>query len=229
MTLHVLVVGGGRVGSYLASLLLGEGHRVHVIDIQQRDSVVSTMPAAVWHIGNGTDPLILEKAGIRQVNVVAAVTDADETNLVISNLARFEFNVRRVVARVNHPKNAWLFTPAMGVDVALNQADVMAHLIAEEMSLGDMVTLLKLRKGQYAVVEERVHPSARAARHPIHTLDFPEECVLSAIIRQGQLIIPRGHTILQPGDEVIAVVHTSQKARLAALLSAAETADMRKG
>ena len=90
---------------------------------------------------------MLEAAGIRQANVVAAVTGADETNLVVTSLARFEFDVPRTIARVNNPKNAWLFTPEMGVDVALNQADLMAHLIAEEMSLGDMMTLLKLRQG----------------------------------------------------------------------------------
>ncbi len=90
--------------------------------------------------------------------MLAAVTGEDEANLVIATLARFEFNTPRVIARVNNPKNAWLFTGEMGVDVALNQAEIFAHLIAEEMSLGDMMTLLKLRKGEYSVVEEKVHP-----------------------------------------------------------------------
>jgi trk system potassium uptake protein TrkA len=146
------------------------------------------------------------------------MTGADETNLVITSLARFEFKTPRIVARVNHPKNAWLFTAEMGVDVALNQADLMAHLIAEEMSLGDMMTLLKLRKGQYSLVEEKVHPTAVAAHRAIRDLDLPAECVLTAIIRQGQLIIPRGDIILQPADEILAVIHASQAARLAALL-----------
>ena len=101
---------------------------------------------------------VLEAEGIRQMDVVAAVSRADETNLVVTSLARFEFNVPRTIARVNNPKNVWLFTPEMGVDVALNQADLMAHLIAEEMSMGDMLTLLKLRKGQYSVVEIMVDP-----------------------------------------------------------------------
>ena len=168
--------------------------------------------------GNGTDPSVLEAAGIRQADVVAAVSRADETNLVITSLARFEFNVPRTIARVNNPKNAWLFTPEMGVDVALNQADLMAHLIAEEMSLGDMITLLKLRRGQYSLVENRVDPRAVAANKPLKEIDLPRECVLVAIIRGGELIIPRGETVLQPDDEVLALVHISQLDRLASLL-----------
>jgi trk system potassium uptake protein TrkA len=106
----------------------------------------------------------------------------------------------------------------MGVDVALSQADLMAHLIAEEMSLGDMMTLLKLRKGQYALVEEKVHPSAEAAGKAIRNLSLPQECVITAIIRKGELIIPRGDTVLQPADEILAVVHSSQTEHLAKLL-----------
>jgi len=161
---------------------------------------------------------VLEASGIRRANVVAAVTGADETNLVVTSLARFEFNVPRVIARINNPKNAWMFTPEMGVDVALNQADLMGHLIAEEMSLGDMMTLLKLRKGQYSVVEEKVHPTALAAGKALRDLDLPRQCALAAIIRKGELIIPRADTVLQPADEVIAVVHASHTAQLATLL-----------
>jgi trk system potassium uptake protein TrkA len=173
-------------------------------------------------VGNGTDPDVLEAVGIRQADVVAAVTGADETNLVVASLARFEFEVPRIIARVNNPKNAWMFIPEMGVDVALNQADLMAHLIAEEMSLGDMMTLLKLRKGQYSLVEEKVDPTAVAAGKAVRDLNLPAECVLAAIIRKGQLIIPRGSTVLEPADEVLAVVHTSQLAHLAALLGRTE-------
>jgi trk system potassium uptake protein len=150
--------------------------------------------------------------------VVAAVTGADETNLVVTNLARVEFHVPRVIARVNNPKNAWLYTPDMGVDVALNQADLMAHLIVEEMSLGDMMTLLKLRKGEYSLVEEIVHPDSPAAGRAVRELDLPVECVLTAVIREGQLFVPRGGTVLQAGDELLAGVHRDQAARLAAEL-----------
>jgi len=217
---RVLVVGGGKVGTYLASLLLADGHRVTVIEGGPEEflRLREKLPAEVHMQGNGTDPSVLEAAGIRQADVVAAVSRADETNLVITSLARFEFNVPRTIARVNNPKNAWLFTPEMGVDVALNQADLMAHLIAEEMSLGDMITLLKLRRGQYSLVENRVDPRAVAANKPLKEIDLPRECVLVAIIRGGELIIPRGETVLQPDDEVLALVHISQLDRLASLL-----------
>lgn len=220
MAMTVLIVGGGKVGTHLASMLLSEGYRAKVIEIERGEipRLQRDLPAKVVIHGNGTDPNVLEAAGIRQADVVAAVTGADETNLVVASLARFEFHVPRVIARVNNPKNAWLFTPEMGVDVALNQADLMAHLIAEEMSLGDMMTLLKLRKGQYSLVEEKVDPTAIAVGKTLRELQLPSECQLAAIIRKGELIIPRGDTVLQPADEVLAVVHASQIAQLAALL-----------
>jgi trk system potassium uptake protein TrkA len=147
---RILIVGGGKVGTYLAALLLADRHFVKVIEGQRSEfaRLQNELPAEVLVYGNGTDPNFLEAEGIRQMDVVAAVSRADETNLVITSLARFEFNVPRTIARVNIPKNVWMFTAEMGVDVALNQADLMAHLIAEEMSMGDMLTLLKLRKGQ---------------------------------------------------------------------------------
>ena len=220
MTMNVIVVGGGKVGIRLASLLVAEGDQVKLIEVERErlTRLQQDLPAEVIVINNGTDPNVLEAAGIRQAQVVAAVTGADETNLVVTSLARFEFGVPRIIARVNNPKNAWLFTAEMGVDVALNQADLMGHLIVEEMSLGDMMTLLKLRKGEYALVEEKVHPEAIAVGRAVRELDLPAECVLTAIIRKGRLIIPRGDTVLQPADEVLAVVHASQAMQLAALL-----------
>lgn len=216
-----MVVGGGKVGTYLTSLLLAEGHQVKVIEGARSEfpRLQKELPEGVVVYGNGTDPNLLEAEGIRQMDVVAAVGRADETNLVVTSLARYEFNVPRTVARVNNPKNVWLFTPEMGVDVVLNQADLMAHLIAEEMSMGDMLTLLKLRRGQYSLVEMKVDSMAAAAGKAVRDLDLPTECVLTAIIRQGQLLIPRGSTVLEPGDEVLAVVHARQLEELQALLS----------
>jgi trk system potassium uptake protein TrkA len=224
MAMNVLIVGGGKVGTYLSSLLLAQGYRVKVIEVRHEElpRLQRDLPAEVVISGSGTDPNVLEAAGIRQANVVAAVTGADETNLVVTSLARFEFNVPRVIARVNNPKNAWLFTPAMGVDVALDQADLMARRIAEEMSLGDMMTLLKLRKGLFSLVEEKVHPTAVAAGKAVRDLHLPAECVLFAVIRKGQLIVPHGDTVLQPADEVLAVVHASKVAQLASVLGRAE-------
>jgi trk system potassium uptake protein TrkA len=219
--MYTIIVGGGQVGSYLASLLLAEKHQIKVIDNRKDriDLLLQSLPAELVVFGGGSDPTVLEAAGIRQANVVAAVTGSDETNLVVCSLARLEFNVPRVIGRVNNPKNAWLYTPQMGVDVALNQADLLAHLIAEEMSLGDMFTLLKLRRGLYSIVEEKVDPAAFAAGKPVRDLPLPQKCVLTAVIRKGELIIPRGDTLLQPADEVIALVHADQAQELASLLS----------
>ena len=223
--MYVIVVGGGKVGAYLATLLLSSGVRVRVIEERREDISVlqRELPIETVLEGSGTDPLVLEAAGIRQANVVAAVTGADESNLVVAGLARSEFGVPRVIARVNDPKNAWMFTPKMGVDVALNQADLLAHLIAEEMSVGEMMTLLKLRKGEYSLVEEKVHTQSLASGKAINGLDLPTECVFAGIIRKGNLIIPRGDLVLQPDDEVLAVIHSSEMAKLAAILGPAES------
>lgn len=219
--MKVLIVGGGKVGSDLAALLLASQHQVTLIE--ERAEVAARLQKefapGVVHRGSGTDPTLLETVGIHQADVVAAVTGQDETNIVIATLARFAFAAPRVIARVNNPKNAWMFTPQMGVDVALNQAAVMARLIAEEMSLGDMMTLLKLTKGQYSLVEERVHATAPAVGTAIRDLPLPVDCALAAIIRRGELQIPRGDFILEADDEVLAVVHADQAAALAALLS----------
>jgi trk system potassium uptake protein TrkA len=218
--MNILIIGGGKVGTHLARLLLASQHQVRVIEGRPEVAarLLHDLPKEVVVTGNGVDPVLLESAGIRQVDVVAAVTGDDETNLVVTTLARFEFNVPRTIARVNNAKNSWLFTPVMGVDVAVNQADLMAHLIAEEMSLGDMMTLLKLYKGDYALVEERVHPAARAVGRAVRELALPSECSLAAVIRGGRLLIPHGDLALQPGDEVLAVIHAEQTAQLATLL-----------
>jgi trk system potassium uptake protein TrkA len=218
--MFVIIVGGGKVGSYLAALLLREGHRIRLIDNRREiiERLQDELPEETLVAGDGSDPNVLEAVGIASADVLAAVTGDDEANLVVTTLARSEFNVPRVIARVNNPKNAWTFTPEMGVDVALNQAEILAKLILEEMSLGDMMTLLKLRKGEYSLVEEKVAASAVAAGREVHTLDLPAECTLVAVLRKGKLIIPRGDTVLQPADEVLAVVHQSRLADLAALL-----------
>jgi trk system potassium uptake protein TrkA len=220
MTLNVIIVGGGKEGTYLASLLISRGHKVKVIEVRREEIPrlqQALSPTAVL-LGNGTDPGVLESAGIQQIDVVAAVTGADEVNLVVTSLARFEFQVPRTIARVNNPRNVWMFTADMGVDVALNQADLMAPIIAEEMSLGEMMTLLTLGKGHYSLVEEKVHPTAAAAGKAIRDLSLPEECVLVGIIRKGELLIPRGNTVLQPNDMVIALANVSRMSMLAALL-----------
>lgn len=219
--MFVIIVGGGNTGSHLANMLLEGKHTVKVIEERPTllDKLRSELPAETIISGDGSSPTVLEQAGIKKALVLAAVTGSDETNLVITSLARFEFNVPRIIARVNNPKNAWLFTQDMGVDVALNQADILAHLVAEEMSLGDMMTLLKLKKGEYSLVEEKVFPTALACGKPIREIDLPEECNIVAVIRNHQLIIPHGNTVLEPNDEVLALVHGKSLADFAGLLA----------
>ena len=219
--MFVIIVGGGNTGSSLARLLIDSGHTVKIIEERANllEKLYKEFPNEVVFKGDGSSPSTLEKAGIRDALVLAAVTRDDETNLVLTSLARFEFNVPRTIARVNNPKNAWLFTAEMGVDVGLNQADILAHLIAEEMSLGDMMTLMKLKRGEYSLIEEKVFPTAPAANKAIKDLQLPEECTIVAIIRNHQLIIPHGSTVLEPADEVIALVNGKQLAELAVILA----------
>lgn len=217
--MFVIIVGGGKTGSQLAKGLISEGHEVKVIE--ERRSVLerlnSELPKDAILEGDGSSPAILEMAGIKRAQVLAAVTGEDEANLVVTTLAKFEFGVPRTIARVNNPKNAWLYTAEMGVDVALNQSDILAHLIAEEMSMGDMMTLLKLRKGQYSVVEEKIHPSSKVIDKLLRDLQIPKECVIAAIIRKGHLVIPHGDTTLLSGDEIIAIVAATEAQNLASL------------
>lgn len=218
--MFVILVGGGKVGGYLGRLLLDSGHDVALIENRQEhfDQLKREMPADALIFGNGTDPALLERAGILTADVVAAVTGRDETNLVVTNLARQEFGVPRTIARVNNPKNAWMFTPEMGVDVAVHQAELLGKLILEEMSLGDMMILLKLQRGAYSLVEERVSAHAPAVGRPISALGLPADCVLVAVIRSGELIVARGNIQLMAGDEVIALVHGDQHRMLQEVL-----------
>jgi trk system potassium uptake protein TrkA len=218
--MNVMIVGGGKVGEYLTDYLLKTGHRVKLIESQREDysQLAKVFPRDVVVLGNGSDPDVLEASGIRKVDVVAAVTGTDEVNLVVTSLARFEFEVPRIIARVNHPKNAWMFTKEMGVDVALNQADLIATMIAEEMSLGDMILIHKLRKGQFSLVEEKVTHGSIANGKSIKELNLPPECIFTAVIRKGEMLVPHGALVLQEMDEVIAVVHSSKLQALAKVL-----------
>jgi len=210
--MNILIVGGGQVGSYLASLLIKEGHQVRVVEIREKQlkSLQHDLPSDRIVIGEFTDPTVLEAAGIGQADVVVALTPTDEGNLVVSTLARFEFGVNRVIARANNPKNSWMFTPEMGVDVGLTEADLMAHVVAEEISLGDMITLLKVDKGQYSLVKETVASGSPAAGKALKDLFKSEECAIMAIIRNARLVIPRGNTVFEAGDEVLALAGSEQ-------------------
>ena len=148
--MFVLIAGGGRTGARLANLLINQKYKVRLIENRREllTHLHQELPTEVIYEGNPVDPGVLEAAGLRDAHVVAAVTSIDATNLVLCHLAKTMFDVPRTIARVNNPNNAWLLNEKFQVDVALNSADVLAHLIQEEMSLGDMMTIFKIRRGR---------------------------------------------------------------------------------
>jgi trk system potassium uptake protein TrkA len=218
--MFVFIAGGGRTGAQLASQLLAQNYEVRLVEHRREllGLLHHEIPTEVIYEGNATDPSVLKQAGLEKANVVVACTKDDASNLVICYLARTLFKVRRTVARINNPRNAWLFDKNFHVDETINQADVMAHLIQEEMSLGDMMTLLKLRRGRYALVEEKVPAGAKAVGMMLKDLRLPEQCVIAAIIRHGQVTLPRGTTKLEEFDEVLAITDEEGAKRLAVLL-----------
>ncbi len=219
--MRVLIVGGGKVGTYLAERLLREKHDVRLIELreEEKDRILLDIPAENVYFGSGTDPDVLETAGIRKANVVAAVTGSDETNLVVTTLARYEFLIPRIIARVNHPKNAWLFTKEMGVDVAINQADLLAALIVEEMSMGDMMTMQVLRRGKFRLVEDKIAPNSFADGKRLSELHLPDQCNVVTVMRDGNLLALKSDPVLQTADEILAIVQEDQKKALAKLFS----------
>jgi len=217
--MFVIVAGGGRTGTQLANLLMAQDHQVHLVE--HRPEILARihydLPTESIYEGSPTEPEILEQAGIRQADVLAATTDNDADNLAICFMARERYNVGRTIARINNPRAAWLFDDKFHVDVSFNNADVMASLIMEEMSMGDMMTLLKLRRGRYSLVEEKIPPTAKVLGQAIKDIRFPEQCVIAAIIRHGEIVVPRGATVFEAGDEVLAVTDRAGAMQLAEL------------
>ena len=219
--MFVLIAGGGRTGARLANLLINQNYKVRLIEYRREllGHLHQELPTEAIYEGNPVDPSILEAAGIREAHSLAAVTSDDSSNLVLCFLGKTMFDVPRTIARVNNPNNAWLFNEKFRVDVALNAADVFAHLIQEEMSLGDMMTLFKIRRGNYSVVEEKVPAGAKGIGIPLKDLGLAEYCVIAAIIRDGVMTLPRGDSELREEDEIIAVASAEGAQKLAELLA----------
>jgi trk system potassium uptake protein TrkA len=221
--MFVLIVGGGKDGSHLAEMLLKEKgkHKITIIERSMPNYELLTKEIAGATIirGDGCDPKVLEEAGVTKADVVAAVTHDDEDNLVISQLAKFEFHVPKIIARVNNPKNEWLFTKDMGVDVQISKAHIIGKIIEEEATLGDLVTLLKLRKGELALVEETLTEKSKVAGQKIGSLELPPDCILMAILRDKQVLIPKTEVVLQGGDEILALTSVASEEKLALLLA----------
>jgi trk system potassium uptake protein TrkA len=218
--MFVFIAGGGRTGAQLANQLLNQKYEVRLIE-NRRELLArlhQELPTEVIFEGVATDPNVLRQAGLERANVMVACTPDDAANLVLCYLARTLFGVSRTIARVNNPRNVWLFDEHFHVDEKITQADVMAHLIQEEMSMGDMMTLLKLRRGRYALVEEKVPPGAKAIGVALKDLGLPDECIIAAIIRHGQITMPRGNAMLEENDEVLAITDSDGAQHLARLL-----------
>lgn len=222
--MFVVIGGGGRTGTQLATLLVAQGHEVHLIE--HRRAILARLhrelPTEVVFEGHPTDPLVLEQAGIERTDLLAACADEDAQNLSMCYVARTRYHVPRTIARINNPRNAWLFDQKFHVDAAVNQAEIMASLIEEEMAPGTMLTLLKLQRGNYALVEEKIAPGAKAIGVALKDLPLPRNCVIAAIIREGEIVVPRGVTIFEVGDEVLAVADREGTAGLAKLLTPAD-------
>lgn len=214
--MKVIVVGGGKVGSYLAQLLIEKGHQVTVLE--KRKDICEKIereidPKQVFR-GDGCDPQVLEEVGTHQADLVVAVTGDDEDNLVVSQLSKQTLKVPRVIARVNNPRNEWLFDRQFGVDVAVSAVHIISKVIEEEASLGDIVTLLKLQKGEISLVELILSEQAKSVGKLVKALSVPPEAVLVAIVRDEKIFIPHGDTFLQAGDKILALTNVASEQAL---------------
>lgn len=217
--MNVIIIGGGQVGSYIANLLLSNKYTVRIIDNREHiiEKLQKELPAETIIFGNGTDPNILEVAGVSKADVLVAVTGADETNLVAATLAKFEFGVPRVIGRVNNPKNAWLFNAKMGVDVSLNQADILGHMVIEEMDLKNIFTLLKLSMGNYSIVRISVDEGSFAVGKNVRDLGIPTEAKLILLSRGKDVTLPVGDTLIEAGDVLLALTNEETQIKLNAM------------
>ena len=214
--MDIIIVGGGKTGTYLASLLTEDGYRIRVIEA--RKDLVAGLRAQFGErdviLGNGADPLVLERAGVLHADVVVAATGEDEVNLVVSTLAKMEYSVPRVVARVNNPVNAWMFNEGMGVDVGINQAELLARSVQEGLDLRDVFTILRLGKDGHAVVRVEVRPGSRVVGEALRDVELPGSTILVAVDRDGDIIVPKGDTRFVAGDKIIAFTDAEGRSRL---------------
>jgi trk system potassium uptake protein TrkA len=206
--MKVVVTGAGKVGRHLARDLAERGHDVTLIE-QSKAAVARArryIPASVELIlGDACEPYVLEEAKLMEADVVVASTGDDEDNLVTSLLAKQEFAVPRVLARVNHSSNEWMFTEQWGVDAAVSPPHILTALVEEAVTVGDVVRLLKLERGKVTLVELTLEEGSKAAGRPMYELRLPLDSAIVAIIREEHVVIPQPETVLAAGDELIAI------------------------
>lgn len=206
--MRVVITGGGNVGRHLAEDLADRGHDVTLIE---QDTAVASRARKELHgavtvlLGDACEPYVLEEAKLAEADVLVAATGDDEDNLVSSLLAKQEFAVPRVLARVNHSKNEWMFTEQWGVDAAVSPPHILTALVEEAVTVGDVVRLLKLERGKVALVEITLEDDSTSVGRPMYELRLPVDSAIVAIIRQEHVVIPQPETVLASGDEVMAI------------------------
>ncbi len=205
--MKVTIAGAGNVGCYIAGDLRNAGHDVLLLD-KSPELVERLRPTldVNWVIGDACEVSSLHAAGIDGSEVMVAATGDDEDNLVVSLLAKQEFAIPRVVARVNHPKNQWLFNETWGVDVSVSTPHLLSALVEEAVSVGSLVRLLQFEGGQARLVEVTLADGSPAAGRSIADLGVPRDATVVAVVREGHVVVPRGDTVVNAGDEVLALV-----------------------
>ncbi len=203
--MRVAIAGAGAVGRSIARELLGNKHDVLLIDKEPDKITPGRIEGAEWLLGDACEVVNLEDAKLEEYDVVIGATGDDKVNLVVSLLAKTEFSVRRVVARINHPNNEWLFNEAWGVDVAVSTPRVLAALVEEAVEVGDLVRLFSIREGQANLVEVTLPDSAPCAGKTVRDLELPKNSALVTIVRGSRVITPSPEEPLESGDELLFV------------------------
>ncbi|MEQ3552507.1 TrkA family potassium uptake protein [Pseudonocardia nematodicida] len=207
--MRVAIAGAGAVGRSIALELVESDHQVMLIERELSNVDPHTVPEAEWVHADACELASLEDAGIEGCDVVIAATGDDKVNLVVSLLAKTEFAVRRVVARVNDPRNEWLFGENWGVDVAVSTPRLLAALVEEAVAVGDLVRLMTLRQGQANLVEVTLPDDTPLAGRPVRAVTLPPDSALVTILRGGRVIVPQPDDALEPGDELLFVATTA--------------------
>jgi trk system potassium uptake protein TrkA len=217
--MKVAIAGAGKAGMFIAEDLRSAGHQVLVIerDIDHVAKLRDTLDVQ-WFVGDACEVANLYAAGIDDVDVMVAATGEDQVNLVISLLAKQEFAVPRVVARVNHPSNQWLFNETWGVDVSVSTPHLLSALVQEAVSVGSLVRLLQFEGGDAHLVEVTLAEGSPAKGTALADLAVPRDASVVAVVRSGRVVVPRGDTVLQLGDEVLVLVTSEAEDKVRGLL-----------
>jgi trk system potassium uptake protein TrkA len=216
--MRVAIAGGGAVGQSIAQALLDVGHKVLLIERNREDYRPHGVPAADWLLADACELGSLRDAGIDGCDVVIATTGDDKVNLVFSLLAKTQFAVPRVVARVNNPSNEWLFTEEWGVDVAVSTPRTLVAAVEEAVSIGELVRLMTLHQGQATIVEITLPATSRLVGRPVSSLALPDGAALVTILRQRRVIIPQPESRLEASDEMVFVTTPDAEGQIRAAI-----------